>query len=51
MLQRLAAAFTRGDLIPYLGPGALAGVVDNATGESIPAIWLLPRTDATGSRS
>jgi hypothetical protein len=51
MRQRLAAALSRGDLIPHLGPGALAGVVDNATGESIPAIWLLRRTDATVSRS
>ncbi|HSO83591.1 SIR2 family protein [Thiocapsa sp.] len=37
MLQRLVAALTRGDLIPYLGPAALTGAVDTATGEPIPA--------------
>jgi hypothetical protein len=37
MLQRLATALERGDLIPYLGPGALADVVDATTGEPMPA--------------
>lgn len=36
-LEDLARAVSRGDLIPYLGPGALDGVVDAATGEPIPA--------------
>ncbi|NBC49672.1 MAG: SIR2 family protein, partial [Gammaproteobacteria bacterium] len=36
-LSDLANALRRGDLIPYLGPGALASVVDPQTGESIPA--------------
>jgi hypothetical protein len=36
-LNSLATAVQRGDLIPYLGPGALAGVVDTASGEPMPA--------------
>jgi hypothetical protein len=36
-LSDLAAAVLRGDVVPYLGPGALAGAVDPATGEPIPA--------------
>jgi len=36
-LSDLVSAVRRGDLIPYLGPGALAGVVDAANGEPIPA--------------
>jgi hypothetical protein len=36
-LSDLVSAVTRGDLIPYLGPGALAGVVDAANGQPIPA--------------
>jgi hypothetical protein len=35
-LDDLAAAVRRADLIPYLGPGVLAGVVDQATGEPMP---------------
>jgi len=35
-LDDLAAAVRRADLIPYLGPGVLAGVVDTATGEPMP---------------
>ncbi|AGA89470.1 hypothetical protein Thimo_0629 [Thioflavicoccus mobilis 8321] len=37
ILQRLATGLTRGELVPYLGPGALADVVDPASGEPIPA--------------
>jgi hypothetical protein len=37
MLQQLAAALARGDLIPYLGAGALTGALDPVTGEPIPA--------------
>jgi hypothetical protein len=37
MLHQLAAALARGDLIPYLGPGALTGALDPNTGEPIPA--------------
>jgi hypothetical protein len=33
----LARAVQRGDLIPYLGPGVLAGVVDSDNGEPMPA--------------
>lgn len=36
-LTDLAHALRRGDLIPFLGPGALAGAVDAETGEPIPA--------------
>lgn len=36
-LATLAHDLARGDLVPYLGPGALAGAVDPATGEPIPA--------------
>jgi len=36
-LSDLAAAVLRGDVVPYLGPGALAGAVDPANGEPIPA--------------
>lgn len=36
-LETLAAELARGTLIPYLGPGALAGSVDPATNEPIPA--------------
>jgi len=36
-LSDLVSAVRRGDLIPYLGPGALAGVVDAANGQPIPA--------------
>jgi len=36
-LSDLVSAVKRGDLIPYLGPGALAGVVDAANGQPIPA--------------
>jgi hypothetical protein len=36
MLHQLAAALARGDLIPYLGPGALTGALDPSTGEPIP---------------
>ena len=36
-LNDLAKAVARGDLVPYLGPGALAGVVDPANGEPMPA--------------
>jgi hypothetical protein len=36
-LSDLVSAVKRGDLIPYLGPGVLAGVVDAANGEPIPA--------------
>ncbi len=36
-LNDLIAALRRGDLVPYLGAGALAGVVDPATNAPIPA--------------
>ena len=36
-LTTLAADLARGTLVPYLGPGALAGVIDPVTGEAIPA--------------
>ncbi|BCU05487.1 hypothetical protein [Allochromatium tepidum] len=36
-LETLAAGLADGDLVPYLGPGALAGAVDPQTGEPIPA--------------
>ncbi|MBK1721766.1 SIR2 family protein [Thiocystis violacea] len=36
-LETLAADLARGALVPYLGPGALAGSSDPATGEPIPA--------------
>jgi hypothetical protein len=37
-LDDLAHAVERGDLIPYLGPGVLADVVDADTGEPMPAL-------------
>jgi hypothetical protein len=36
-LETLAAGLAGGDLVPYLGAGALAGAVDPQTGEPIPA--------------
>ncbi|MFP4063187.1 MAG: SIR2 family protein [Halochromatium sp.] len=36
-LSDLAAAMRRGDLIPYLGPGVLAPVVERETGTPMPA--------------
>jgi hypothetical protein len=36
-LSELANGIATGEIVPYLGPGALAGVVDPATGEPIPA--------------
>ena len=36
-LHSLATDLARGALVPFLGPGALAGAVDPATGEPIPA--------------
>ena len=36
-LSDLASAMRRGDLIPYLGPGALAPVVERETGAPMPA--------------
>ena len=36
-LSDLAAAVRRGDVVPYLGPGALSGAVDPVSGEPIPA--------------
>jgi hypothetical protein len=36
-LSDLVQAVARGDLVPYLGPGALADVVDPGSGEPIPA--------------
>jgi hypothetical protein len=36
-LDDLVKAVARGDLVPYLGPGVLAGVVDRANGEPMPA--------------
>ena len=36
-LTDLAQAVARGDVVPYLGPGALDGVVDVGNGEPIPA--------------
>lgn len=36
-LETLAADLSGGDLVPYLGPGALTGSVDPQTGEPIPA--------------
>ncbi|WP_462322770.1 SIR2 family protein [Halochromatium sp.] len=36
-LSDLADAMRRGDLIPYLGPGALASVVDAESGAAMPA--------------
>jgi hypothetical protein len=36
-LSDLVSAVQRGDLVPYLGPGALDGVVDTASGEPMPA--------------
>ena len=37
MLSDLRRRLVRGDLVPYLGPGALAGVSDPVSGEPIPA--------------
>ncbi len=37
-LNDLAGAVQRGDLIPYLGPGVLADVVDTDSGEPMPAL-------------
>jgi len=36
-LRTLASGIATGDIVPFLGPGALAGVVDPATREPIPA--------------
>jgi len=36
-LSDLAAALLRGDVVPYLGPGALAGAVDPDSGDPMPA--------------
>ncbi|WP_295432925.1 SIR2 family protein [uncultured Thiodictyon sp.] len=36
-LKTLARGIATGDIVPYLGPGALAGVRDLANGEPIPA--------------
>jgi hypothetical protein len=36
-LAELALALRAGTLVPYLGPGALSGVTDSTTGQSIPA--------------
>ncbi|AUB84639.1 SIR2 family protein [Candidatus Thiodictyon syntrophicum] len=36
-LKTLARGIAAGDIVPYLGPGALAGVRDPANGEPIPA--------------
>ena len=36
-LKTLARSIATGDIVPYLGPGALAGVRDPANGEAIPA--------------
>ena len=36
-LSELAGALQRGELVPFLGPGALAGAIDPQTGEPIPA--------------
>ncbi|MBO8087166.1 MAG: SIR2 family protein [Marichromatium sp.] len=37
LLESLVDALARGELVPCLGPGALAGVVDRECGEPIPA--------------
>jgi hypothetical protein len=37
LLAELAQGVERGELVPYLGPGVLRGVVDYATGAPIPA--------------
>ncbi|MBK1644240.1 SIR2 family protein [Thiocapsa imhoffii] len=37
MLQRLASALRQGELVPFLGPGALAGAQDVLTNEPMPA--------------
>ncbi|NEV60622.1 SIR2 family protein [Thiorhodococcus minor] len=36
-LESLAGQLARGELVPYLGPGALSGVTDVANGEAMPA--------------
>ncbi|MDW8323084.1 MAG: SIR2 family protein [Burkholderiales bacterium] len=36
-LDRILDALRAGTVVPYLGPGALAGVIDNASGRPIPA--------------
>ncbi|HSQ06757.1 MAG TPA: SIR2 family protein [Chromatiaceae bacterium] len=36
-LSELARALQRGELVPFLGPGALTGAIDPQTGEAIPA--------------
>jgi len=36
-LRELARGIQQGDLVPYLGPGVLEAVVDQATGAPIPA--------------
>lgn len=36
-LLELAGGIERGELVPYLGPGVLQGVIDPATGAAIPA--------------
>ena len=36
-LSELAGALQRGELVPFLGPGALTGAIDPQTGEAIPA--------------
>ena len=36
-LETLAAGLAQGDLVPYLGPGALTGAIDPTTGDPIPA--------------
>lgn len=36
-LRELASGIERGELVPYLGPGVLQGVIDPATGTPIPA--------------
>ncbi|MEW5771247.1 MAG: SIR2 family protein [Pseudomonadota bacterium] len=36
-LEAILATLGEGGLVPYLGPGALAGVVDPASGKAIPA--------------
>lgn len=37
LLQDLVGGIRAGDIVPYLGPGALRGVTDTAGGEAIPA--------------
>lgn len=36
-IESVLVALRSGDLVPFLGPGALAGVVDSASGRPIPA--------------